>query len=179
MAAINFFMGMLCLGLVSWGGMPDGNFITFNKYNDEKTRNREAIIEIARKEIGVRESGRNTGPRINEYLIYVGFRTAAPWCACFVSWCHKEIGLEAPRSAWSPALFPAGRLARDGLPGMVIGIYFPSMKRIAHVGLIERVQGSFIYSIEGNTNVAGSREGDAVMRKIRHKRSIAKYADWL
>ncbi|WP_084286812.1 C40 family peptidase [Pedobacter nyackensis] len=179
MAAINFFMGMLCLGFVSWGSMPGSNFINTNKYTYGKSKNGTAIVDIARKEIGVRESAHNSGKRISEYLNYVGFKQAAPWCAGFVSWCHKEIGLAEPRSAWSPALFPLSRMARDGLPGMVIGIYFPSLGRIGHVGLIERVQGSLIFSIEGNTNVAGSREGDAVMRKIRHKRAIAKYADWL
>ncbi|WEK17786.1 MAG: peptidoglycan-binding protein [Candidatus Pedobacter colombiensis] len=179
MATINFFMGMLCLGIVSRGSMPGCNFITFDKYNYGKSRNRTAIIEIARKEIGVRESGHNSGQRISEYLNYVGFKQAAPWCAAFVSWCHKEVGLPEPRSAWSPALFPLRRLARDRLPGMVIGIYFPSINRIGHVGLIEQVHGSLIFSIEGNTNIAGSREGDAVMRKVRHKRTIAKYADWL
>ncbi|MBB5436911.1 hypothetical protein HDC92_000575 [Pedobacter sp. AK017] len=84
-----------------------------------------------------------------------------------------------PRTAWSPGLFPASRLVRNGLPGMLIGIYFPSLKRLGHCGMIERVQGSLVFSIEGNTNVNGSREGDAVMRKARHKRSIAKYSDWL
>jgi hypothetical protein len=172
-------MGVLCLGIVSWGSMPGGNFITSNQYNYERSKRSSAIIGIAAKEVGVRESTRNYSPRIGEYLNYVGFKQAAPWCAGFVSWCHNKIGLGAPRSAWSPSLFPSNRLARDGLPGMVIGIYFPSMGRIAHVGLIERVQGSLIFSIEGNTNVAGSREGDGVMRKVRHKRTVAKYADWL
>jgi len=172
-------MGMLCLGIVGRGDLPVGNFINTNPYHDEKAKNRRNILRIAGQEVGIRESAHNTGPRVSEYLNYVGFKQAAPWCAGFVSWCHKEVGLPAPRSAWSPALFPPARLARDGLPGMVIGIYFPSLGRIGHVGLIERVQGSFIFSIEGNTNIAGGREGDGVMRKVRHKRTIAKYADWL
>lgn len=62
---------------------------------------------------------------------------------------------------------------------MVMGIYFPSKGRIAHCGIVTAVKGEWIESTEGNTNVAGSREGDAVMKKLRHKRTIAKYADWM
>jgi len=63
--------------------------------------------------------------------------------------------------------------------GLVYGIYFPELRRIGHCGILERVQGDFVIGIEGNTNVAGSREGDGVYRRMRHKRSIAKFAEWL
>ncbi len=69
--------------------------------------------------------------------------------------------------------------ARDDKTGLVFGIYFPHLKRIGHCGIVERLQGDFVVSIEGNTNVNGGREGDGVYRKLRHKRSIAKYADWI
>lgn len=184
-------MGILCLVIIGRGNMPGGNFITFNKYSYDKEKKRSAVIGIARKEIGVREFTENSSKRIDEYNATVGFKKVA-WCASFVCWCFKEAGLAQPRTAWSPGLFPEGRLvnpslpstslprgARDVMQGLLIGIYFPSLGRIAHCGIIERVQGSMVFSIEGNTNVTGSRDGDAVMRKARHKRSIAKYADWL
>ncbi|MDR6783758.1 hypothetical protein [Pedobacter africanus] len=60
-----------------------------------------------------------------------------------------------------------------------MGIYFPEKGRIAHCGIVEAIKGSFIVCLEGNTNVAGSREGDRVMRKLRHRRTIAKFSDWL
>ncbi|MEJ2903222.1 hypothetical protein WAE58_12340 [Pedobacter panaciterrae] len=44
---------------------------------------------------------------------------------------------------------------------------------------MECLQGDFVQTIEGNTNVEGSREGDGVYRQLRHKRTIAKYADGL
>lgn len=37
--------------------------------------------------------------------------------------------------------------------------------RQGHTGIVERVDGSTVYTIEGNTNKAGSREGDGVYRK--------------
>lgn len=172
-------MGILCLGFISGHGLHSNNFITYKTYNNEKENNSRKVIEIAKKEIGVRETAHNSSPRINQYLICVGFKKAAPWCSAFCSWCFREAGLAAPRTAWSPGLFPAGRTVKAAKPGLVMGIYFPSLQRIGHCGIVESVRGSIVLSIEGNTNVAGSREGDAVMRKARHYRSIAKYADWL
>lgn len=181
MAAIDLFMGIVCLGVVGGHGLHSNSAINnkLNTYSNEKERNSTKVIEIARREIGVRETAYNSSPRISEYLVCVGFKKAAPWCAAFCSWCFREAGLAQPRTAWSPGLFPASRVRKEAAPGLILGIYFPSMGRIAHVGLVERVQGSLVFSIEGNTNVAGSREGDGVLRKARHYRSIASYADWL
>jgi hypothetical protein len=125
MATIKFFMGILCLVIIGRGNLPGGNFITFNRYEYEKERNRSAVIDIARKEIGVRESGHNSGARIREYLAYVGFKEGAPWCAAYLSWCFAKAGLGQPRSAWSPALFPAERivnpsLATPSLPRVIV-----------------------------------------------------------
>jgi hypothetical protein len=141
-------------------------------------KNAGAVIEAARKEIGVCETGENAGKRVDEYCAYVGLQKVA-WCAAFSSWCFGQAGFVRPRTAWCPALFPEGRLRKDPLRGMIMGIYFPSKGRIAHCGIVEKVRGDFVYVIEGNTNVAGSRDGDRVMRRLRHKRTIARYADWL
>ncbi|WP_285059747.1 hypothetical protein [Pedobacter ginsengisoli] len=100
------------------------------------------------------------------------------WCAAFVSWCFGQAGYTQPKTAWSPALFPKGRFRKEPLPGMIMGIYFPSMRRIAHRGIVESLHGDFIVCIEGNTNSDGSRNGDGVYRRVRHKRSIANFSEW-
>lgn len=46
-------------------------------------------------------------------------------------------------------------------------------------GLTESVRNSWLTGIEDNTNIAGSRDGDGVYHRIRHKRTIHRYADWL
>ncbi|WP_442591539.1 peptidoglycan-binding protein [Pedobacter sp. AW31-3R] len=141
---------------------------------------RTAIVQIATNELGVREkTGNNDGEKVEAYLKCVDLKKGQPWCAAYVSWVFAKAGFKAPRSGWSPSLFPSSRLARSALPGNVLGIYFPAYKRIAHVGLITGVDGEWIVSVEGNTNVTGSREGDGVYKKWRHIKTIYRMADWL
>ena len=140
---------------------------------------RSAIVARALAEIGVRESKNpNHGLRVEEYLAYVYLKGGQPWCAAYASWVYAQAGYAKPRSGWSPDLFPSSRLARSALPGNVLGIYFPELKRIAHVGIVIRQDGDWVISSEGNTNDNGSREGDGVYLKRRHIRTIKQFADW-
>jgi hypothetical protein len=149
-----------------------GSFIGYERGN-----NARAVVEAAGKEVGVRETSENAGKRVDEYNAYVGVRKVA-WCAAFVSWCFGQAGYTQPRTAWSPALFPKRRLRAKAQPGMIMGIYFPSMGRIAHCGIVELVTGDFVVCIEGNSNSDGSRNGNGVYRRMRHKRSIANFSEW-
>jgi hypothetical protein len=184
MAAVRVLFFVFCalafngLRVPGIGFIKDGGDYRAVARGQRAPRNANAVIVAAKKEIGVREVTENSSKRIDQYCAYVGFKKVA-WCAAFCSWCFGQAGYTEPRTAWSPALFPKGRLARDALPGMVMGIYIPSMRRIAHCGIVIAVKGEWCETVEGNTNTMGSREGDGVMRKLRHKRTIAKYADWL
>ncbi len=140
----------------------------------------DLLLQLASAELGVRErSGRNDGPRVESYLQYVGMHKGQAWCAAFVCWLHGQAGLPKPRSGWSPALFPSARRISNARAGAILGIYFPRLNRIGHVGLVTGLQHDWVNSIEGNTNAAGSREGDGVYRKLRHKRFINQYAFYL
>ncbi len=137
------------------------------------------LAELAQGELWVREeTGNNDGSRVEEYLRYVGLKKGQPWCAAFISFIFKQAGCSAPRTGWSPSLFPIMRLVKAAAPGNVFGIYFPALKRVAHCGLVERLDGDWVTSIEGNTGIGGDRDGDGVHRRKRHKRTIYKYADW-
>lgn len=137
------------------------------------------LLDIAKREIGVRElTGLNDGVRVGEYQKAAACRKGDAWCACFVSWVFKTAGYARPRTGWSPDLFPAKRLVSEPIPGTVLGIYFPELKRIAHCGLVTGIKGDWITSCEGNTNIAGSREGDGVYQRIRHRKSIRRFAEW-
>jgi len=180
---------VLCVTVVSWCGVFCGGVVgeiaTSGRAprNDDcvkKENGYERVIEIARKEIGVREEGgENCGRDVKGYLDCVGIKSPAPWCAAFVSWCFKRAGFPLPGTAWSPALFPEGRMVKDVKPGYVFGIYFPSLRRIGHCGIIIGLQGDLCMTVEGNTSIFGSREGDGVYRRLRHQRTIAKFSDWV
>src|SRR5690606_12643905 len=101
------------------------------------------------------------------------------WCAAFVSWVFAKAGYAAPRTAWSPALFISSVMTKKIERGNVFGIYIANLNRIGHVGIVERKDGDWLITIEGNTNSDGSREGDGVYRKRRHLRTIYAYADWI
>jgi len=138
------------------------------------------LIAIAEAELWVREAtGNNDGARVEEYLHYVELHRGDPWCAAFVSFVFRQAGYAAPRTGWSPGLFPNRVLVKAAAPGNVFGIYFPALKRIAHCGLITKVRGDWLETLEGNTSKNGGREGDGVYRRTRHKRTIARYANWL
>lgn len=137
------------------------------------------LIPIAQAELWVREkTGNNDGTRVEEYLAAVGLKKSQPYCAAFVSWVFKQAGYDKPRTGWSPALFPTDKLVKAAAPGNVFGIYFPALKRIGHCGLVERVDGDWINSIEANTNGSGGREGDGVYRRIRNRKTIRYFSDW-
>lgn len=207
MATIKFFLVFFCLIVINDVGRTNGRNIkdhvknnSFNRVVDVTQReidNRELggpntgkrmseygssyqrVVVAAQIEIGTREyGGQNSGKKVSEYLRYTGIHTPAKWCAAWVSFVFKQAGYSEPKTAWSPALFPISRSVRKAEPGVLLGIYYPLLKRIAHCGIVEEVKNDWVYSIEGNTNIAGSREGDGVYRRKRHIRSIHRFADW-
>lgn len=138
------------------------------------------LAKIYTSQIGVKEAtGRNDGERVEDYLKVSGLGKGHPWCAAFLAWCFKQANIKASRSAYSPSWFPKARLTAKPKRGDVIGIYFPKLKRIAHVGFWHQDDGSFIITVEGNTNDAGSREGNRVAKKRRLKRQIKAISNWI
>lgn len=138
------------------------------------------IVAIAEGQLGVRElTGRNDGKDVEAYLRYTGLPKGNPWCAAFVSWVYGKAGFAAPRTAWSPALFPVGKRNRTMRPGMVYGLYDAKKGRIVHCGIGKTAHSDWILGIEGNTNVLGGVDGDGVYLKRRHRSSLYAIADWI
>ena len=159
-----------------------------------------ALIAAATAEAnkGVREVGKNAGPDVEKYLHCLGMSKGSPWCAAFVSWCvmssrglakppkwcsgsavslfqmsgknaTKVTPLDAgyqtkvkPGYIWSRAQDPAAASAARK------GVWCQG-----HTGIVVAVDAVGFHTIEGNTNAAGSREGDGVYRKT-HKWSDAE-----
>jgi surface antigen len=126
----------------------------------------EAIIEIAKKEVGTIE-----GPKDNETKygawIKVNFQ---PWCQSFVSWAACTAGVKSfPKSASTVAAADWFKKAerwsdaRNDDPQAGDWIYFDfpedGVNRISHVGLCIKNNGDgTIQVIEGNTS--GTAKGD-------------------
>jgi hypothetical protein len=167
-----------------------------------------ALIATATAEAnkGVREVGKNAGPDVEKYLHCLGMTKGSPWCAAFVSWCvMTSRGLAKPPkwcSGSAVSLFQmSGKKAVKvtpldvGYQGWVKPGYIwsraqdPAAASAArkgvwcqgHTGIVVAVDAVGFHTIEGNTNAAGSREGDGVYRKT-HKWSdadiIGKTVGW-
>lgn len=151
---------------------------------------RDSLVLIAESQVGVRElTGKNDGKEVEAYLLTCRLKKGNPWCVAFLNWCFLEIGDTLPilHPAYSPEWFrdPVPVVYRKSwqkvdfisLPAQVAGFYIPSKGRIGHGGLICWEDQNNYYLIEGNTNVAGSDEGDGVYRKIRDKDDVYVISD--
>lgn len=134
------------------------------------------VLDLARKELGYSE-GRNND---NKYAAKAGHANNQPWCASFVVAMFRAAGMKLPsESAYTPSMAngfkKAGQWGSKPAVGAVVFYQWPSMGRIAHVGIVESVRpdGSIV-TIEGNTNKAGSRTGGSVLRMVR-RANIAGY----
>lgn len=134
----------------------------------------KAILNVANKEVGKQEipKGSNWGVHVQGYLKSVGITFPAAWCAAFVYWVLKQAELEkpVPRTGgvlrmWREA--PAIHRVVDPQPGDVFIMDYG--KGLGHTGFIERVEGTKLFTIEGNTNDEGSREGYEVAKRVRER----------
>jgi hypothetical protein len=126
----------------------------------------EAIIEIAKKELGTIEGPKDNETKYGAWM-KVNFQ---PWCQSFVSWCAFTAGVSKfPKSASTVAASDQfkkeGRWADarndEPTPGDWIFFDFPEdgVNRISHVGLCIKNNGDgTIQVIEGNTS--GTAKGD-------------------
>ncbi|WP_316801458.1 peptidoglycan-binding protein [Pedobacter frigidisoli] len=177
MATVKFLLCLLCTAFIIGSGLPGGGILK-PPFRNQPTR--QLILQVAESQLGVHEAtGSNDGLAVEKFLYYTGNAKGDPWCGAFVSWVYGQAGCGQPRTAWSPSLLPLSKRIRKPEPADVFGIYFPGLKRIAHCGIVKMQRGSWIITVEGNTNVAGSREGDGVYSKYRHIRTIKYFANWL
>jgi peptidoglycan hydrolase-like protein with peptidoglycan-binding domain len=147
---------------------------------------RDLVIDIAASQIGVLEEprGSNRGPEVDIYIRTTGLDPAAdsyPWCVCFLYWVFdqaakvKGIPNPLPKTAGVISLWNLGRrteaqvvrkseaTAQNVKPGMIFHLDLGNGK--GHAGLVIGVAGDQIITIEGNTNLGGSRDGYGVFRR--------------
>jgi hypothetical protein len=146
-------------------------------------------VSVAITQLGVMENplGSNSGPEVNQYLASVNLGPGFFWCAAFVYWCFNEAAANIGKT--NPVFKTAGCLAHwnnttgkkiltaDAVdnPGLLKPGHIFIMSHgggAGHTGIVERVEGGFVHTIEGNSNDSGSRNGIGVFRIKRKINSI-------
>ncbi len=146
-----------------------------------------SVLDVAISQIGILEDpvGSNRGPQVDKYIRSVDLNPAGhfAWCVAFLYFCFEEAAKKEGRA--NPMVKTAGVLdhwnkaGSGGIPRITAARAqtFPTLiqpghlftiktsKVTGHTGIIERVLGSKLVTIEGNTNLGGSREGIGVFRR--------------
>lgn len=149
----------------------------------------------------VREvGGMNRGPDVEKYQKAVHLPAGAPWCAAFVSWVYMASQELVVAPLWCSGsavtlwhrgtrkMLPEGYTTPEKAdyqskvrPGMIWvrakdADGAKSARRgtwlQGHTGIVVAVDADGFHTVEGNTNGAGSREGDGVYSKL-HKWSYS------
>lgn len=132
-------------------------------------------LEIAISQIGVQEIPKNSnaGPDVEKYLKSVGLGKGYSWCMAFVYWCVVEASLKTAiknplkKTGGVLAMWNACPALRVKVPQAGDIMILDYGRGLGHTGIVEKVAGNDIHTIEGNTNDEGSREGYEVCRRIR------------
>ena len=101
----------------------------------------------------------------------------APWCDMFIAWAAEQAGVQefVGQFAWTPSharWFDAGRVVTDARGRSLIFFDWSGgkdIKGIDHVGIVERVEGGTIHTIEGNV------DGVWLKRKERDESKVVGY----
>lgn len=143
------------------------------------------VLDTARGEIGYGESP--PGSNRTKYGAEFGL-DGVPWCVIFLWWVFRKAG-EAAAFFAGARTASCGTLLRwyreQGLtvpvelvqPGDIVILNFHGTQDTEHCGIVTetpRQNGqTVIYTIEGNTSVAGSQDaGGRVMAKLRHPSQV-------
>ena len=162
-------------------------FILILCLNHNNGISQSCIAETYTSQIGVREAtGRNDGKQVEQYLKSVGLGKGYAWCSAFVRWCFDKCGIKTTINAMALSthsskrlVYFKGKFIKEPQAGDVFTLYYPKLKRIGHTGFFDKQINSKIYrSVEGNTNAAGSREGDGVYIKYRSYNSTYSINRW-
>ncbi len=136
-------------------------------------------LKVALTQNGIEEKprGSNAGKEVEAYLRSVGLPKGYSWCMAFVYWCVNKACIANGRI--NPLVRTGGVLKQYNectlrklpktssavKPGDIFIMEFGG--GLGHTGFVEKVEGQLIYTIEGNTNDDGSREGYEVAKRVR------------
>jgi hypothetical protein len=150
-----------------------------------------AVLDFAATQIGVMEvpPGSNRGPQVDEYVRSVGLSPEGrfAWCVAFIFFCFehaaKKLGRRNPMIKTAGVLDHWNKAGNASIPRITASRAKddPSLVKPGqifvidvggghgHSGMVERVIGGQLVTIEGNTNQSGSPEGIGVFRRSLRK----------
>lgn len=140
-------------------------------------------ISTAITQLGVKEipKGSNAGPEVEIYLRSVGLGKGYAWCMAFVFWVVNESAIKTAiknplkKTAGVLDQYNSRPLLAQKVPQAGDVFIMDFGKGTGHTGFVEKVVGTQVYTIEGNTNADGSREGYAVCRRKREIKTIKAF----
>jgi len=92
---------------------------------------------------------------------------------------HPPIAYAYPTSQTTGNRQPDSYRVTTPRTGDIFALFFPEKNRIAHAGFIDQWGETWLITVEGNTNIEGSREGDGVYRKRRLVKSVYQVARYI
>jgi cell wall-associated NlpC family hydrolase len=145
----------------------------------------ESLVVTALTKLGVKESGgNNKGKELQPFFAADNYKPNATddgyaWCASFVCWCFqvvlagRSVSFKRPTTPsafgfidWSLAQDSSTNTKRNPMDDIKRGdlVVF----KFSHIGIaLADAKDGKIQTIDGNTNAAGSREGNMVAKKTR------------
>lgn len=146
------------------------------------------VVKVAVSQIGYKESPANSNK--TKYGKWFGMN-GVPWCAIFLDWCFEKAGagslfphnpsaayaqdeiVSSCKGTWVMKKNKSRATRRAYLaqakPGDVVTFDFGKMDAYRrHIGIVEKVSGQNIITVEGNTSKSGSQSnGGMVCRQTR------------
>ena len=115
------------------------------------------IVSVALTQLG------NQGGQ--KFWSWYGFDSHVAWCACFASWCGDQAGLiesgKMPKFslcddgiAWFQSKGKWKSRGYSPAPGTLIFFDWNGDGTSDHVGIVEKIEGSTVYTVEGNSSDA-------------------------
>ncbi|TDD11420.1 CHAP domain-containing protein [Nonomuraea deserti] len=141
----------------------------------------QKFIELLERQLGYSEkAGAHTkfGSWYGKNVEFDADYSAAPWCDMMLSWAAHKLGYEEwiGQFAWTVAhakwFKEQGAWGKKPKPGAIVFYDWSGsnkVSRIDHVGVVTRVEGNTIYTIEGNI------DGGVAKRKERDTSKVVGY----
>lgn len=138
------------------------------------------VIKMAVSQIGISESPPNSN-KVKYNTWYYGKEVsgkAYPWCMVFCQWVYDQCNIRLPSNTASCTMMGeaaknAGIFKNSGpKPGDLVLLRFKPTGGPTHCGIVEKISGTNVICIEGNTSYGNDTNGGSVMRRTRTAKNI-------